>query len=222
MTHRHLPAAALFDLDGVLVDTEPVYTEIWRDIECCYPTGIENFALKIKGNTLERILDRYYPEEKVRRDVCRMLDERERDMAYPIFEGVMEFLEDLAACDVPSVIVTSSNDAKMNRLAAREPRFRSFFAAIVTDSCVTHSKPHPEPYLVGASRLGVDAAECIVFEDSFAGMEAGRAAGAAVVGLATTNPRESIVGKADAVIDGFGGLTVSSLIEMLSEGGRRF
>lgn len=222
MTHRHLPAAALFDLDGVLVDTEPVYTEIWRDIECAYPTGIENFALKIKGNTLERILDRYYPEEKVRRNVCRMLDERERDMAYPIFEGVMEFLEDLAACDVPSVIVTSSNDAKMNRLAAREPRFRSFFAAIVTDSCVTHSKPHPEPYLVGASRLGVDAAECIVFEDSFAGMEAGRAAGAAVVGLATTNPRESIVGKADAVIDGFGGLTVSSLIEMLSEGGRRF
>lgn len=222
MAKNHLPAAALFDLDGVLIDTEPVYTGIWRNIEKTFPTGIENFALKIKGTTLEQILDRYFPDAEVRSGVCRMLDESERDMDYPIFEGVMDFLEELAANGIPSVIVTSSNDAKMSRLAAREPRFRSYFSAVITDSCVTHSKPHPEPYLTGAAAAGVDAADCIVFEDSFAGMEAGRAAGAAVVGVATTNPRESIVGKAHAIIDGFGGLTVSSLLEMLSEGGRRF
>lgn len=217
MTKKHLPSAALFDLDGVLVDTEPVYTGIWRDIERAYPTGIENFALKIKGNTLAQILDSYYPDEKIRQEVCRMLVERERDMEYPVFDGVMDFLEDLARYSIPCVIVTSSNDAKMQRLADSAPRFRSYFAAVITDSCVTHSKPHPEPYLVGAASVGADPAECIVFEDSFAGMEAGRAAGAAVVGLATTNPRESIVGKADAIIDGFGGLTVASLLEMLSE-----
>lgn len=217
MTKKHLPSAALFDLDGVLVDTEPVYTGIWRDIERTYPTGIEDFALKIKGNTLAQILDRYYPDEKIRHEVCRMLVERERDMEYPLFDGVMDFLEDLSRCGIPCVIVTSSNDAKMQRLADSAPRFRSYFTAVITDSCVTHSKPHPEPYLVGAASVGADPAECIVFEDSFAGMEAGRAAGAAVVGLATTNPRESIVGKADAIIDGFGGLTVASLLEMLSE-----
>lgn len=217
MTKKHLPSAALFDLDGVLVDTEPVYTGIWRDIERTYPTGIENFALKIKGNTLAQILDRYYPDEEIRHEVCRMLVERERDMEYPLFDGVMDFLEDLACCGIPCVIVTSSNDAKMQRLADSAPRFRSYFTAVITDSCVTHSKPHPEPYLVGAASVGADPGECIVFEDSFAGMEAGRAAGAAVVGLATTNPRESIVGKADAIIDGFGGLTVASLLEMLSE-----
>lgn len=222
MTDKHLPSAALFDLDGVLIDTEPVYTAIWRDIECSYPTGIENFAMKIKGTTLEQILDRYYPDEIVQHEVCRMLVERENDMTYPVFEGVMEFLEDLAGCGIPSVIVTSSNDAKMQRLAGREPRFHSYFAAVITDSCVTHSKPHPEPYLVGASSVGASPKDCLVFEDSFAGMEAGRAAGATVIGLATTNPRESIVGKADAIIDGFGGLTVSSLLDMLSEGGRRF
>lgn len=222
MANNHKPAAALFDLDGVLIDTEPVYTGIWHKIEKVYPTGIENFALKIKGNTLAQILDIYFPDKERREGVCRMLEGCEDDMTFPIFDGVIDFLDDLSRAGIPSVIVTSSNDSKMKRLADQQPRFMSYFADIVTDSSVTHSKPHPEPYIVGAAKIGVDSADCIVFEDSFAGMAAGRAAGSAVVGVATTNPRESIVGKADAIIDGFGGLTVSSLLEMLSEGGRRF
>ena len=103
-----------------------------------------------------------------------------------------------------------------------QPSLMSFFRSVVSDSCVKHSKPHPEPYLKGAEMAGVDAEDCIVFEDSFSGMASGRAAGAAVVGLATTNPRESIVGKADVIIDSFGGLTLDGLLEMLSAAGRSF
>lgn len=216
----HLPAAVLFDLDGVLIDTEPVYTRIWTDIEKAFPTGIDDFAHKIKGNTLARILDDHFPDPEVRRGVCRLLEESEAAMEYPVFDGVIDFLEQLAQAHVPAAIVTSSGDEKMARLAARQPHFSSFFTALVTDSCVTHSKPHPEPYLKGAEMLGADPALCIVFEDSFAGMAAGRAAGAAVVGVATTNPRESIVGKADVVIDGFGGLELGELMTLLSEAGR--
>lgn len=217
-----LPEAALFDLDGVLVDTETNYTEIWRDIERVYPTGIPNFALAIKGMTLAQILNQYFPDNAVRNGVCDLLKDCEEAMTYDLFDGVVDFLEQLDAAGVPSVVVTSSNDAKMARLAANEPVFMSHFRAIVTDSCVTHSKPHPEPYLRGAEMVGVDPARCIVFEDSFSGMAAGRAAGAAVVGLATTNPRESIVGKADVIIDGFGGLTFGGLLDMLSAAGRSF
>ena len=219
---KNLPAGALFDLDGVLVDTESIYTHIWEDIERTYPTGIENFAIKIKGNTLANILNTYYPDAATSAKVCAMLDEREREMEYAIFDGVTAFLEDLREHHVPAAIVTSSNNAKMERLAKREPYFRSLFDAMVTDSCVSHSKPHPEPYMTGASMLGVAPERCIVFEDSFAGMQSGRASGAAVVALATTNPRESIVGKADTIIDGFGGLTLETLLELLSEGGRSF
>ena len=218
----HLPAAALFDLDGVLIDSETEYTRIWEDISEAYPTGIDDFARKIKGMTLTQILDEHYPDENIRQDVCRMLDIREHAMEYRVFDGVADFLEELADAGVPAVIVTSSNDEKMRRLSDMQPSLMSFFHSVVSDSCVKHSKPHPEPYLKGAEMAGVDAADCIVFEDSFSGMASGRAAGAAVVGLATTNPRESIVGKADVIIDSFGGLTLDGLLEMLSAAGRSF
>lgn len=218
---RHF-AAALFDLDGVLVDTEPVYTGIWTDIEKAFPTGIDDFARVIKGNTLAQILERYFPDPAVSEKVCAMLDEREEAMAYPLFDGVLDFLATLQEAGIPAAIVTSSNDAKMERLFGREPQLRSFFSALVTDSSVTHSKPHPEPYLVGARMLGVDPAECLVFEDSFAGMASGRAAGATVVGVATTNPRESIAGKADVLVDSLGGLSYDALLGMLSEDDRSF
>ena len=218
----HLPAAALFDLDGVLVDTETIYTRIWDEIESVFPTGIPNFAMSIKGCTLPDILSRYFPQPEVSQKVCQMLKEREEAMDYPVFEGVMNFLEELHQAHVPSAIVTSSGDAKMGRLAKREPRFYAMFDAVITDSCVTHSKPHPEPYLTGAKMLGVDAHDCIVFEDSLSGMAAGRAAGAVVVGLATTNPRETIQGKADVLVDNFRGLHLADLLDMIKESGREF
>lgn len=199
----NLPAAALFDLDGVLIDTEPVYTRIWNEIDAVHPTGIDNFALKIKGNTLPRILSQYYPDPEVQAEVCRMLAEREATMEYPIFPGVEEFLCQLDRAGIPSAIVTSSGDAKMRRLFDANPTFAAHFSALITDSSVTHSKPHPEPYLKGAEALGVDPRRCIVFEDSFAGLQAGRAAGAKVVALATTNPRERLAEVADVVIDNF-------------------
>lgn len=207
--------AALFDLDGVLVDTETLYTRIWDDIVRIYPTGIDNFAYKIKGNTLEKILSTYFPDPDTSRDIVRILREREDAMEYELFDGVAEFLAELNECGIPAAIVTSSGDAKMQRLFASLTGFRECFAAVITDSDVTHSKPHPEGYLLAATRLGADPHDCIVFEDSYAGIEAGKAAGAKVVGLATTNPRETLIDKADHVIDSFAGVSAKSLFEDL-------
>lgn len=208
-------SAALFDLDGVLIDTEPTYTRIWSDIESHFPTGIENFALKIKGNTLPRILSTYFPDENVQQQVRQMLFEREEAMEYELFEGAMDFLEDLAVHNIPAAIVTSSGDAKMQRIFNAKPRFASMFKALVTDSCVSRSKPDPECYLTGARMLGFDAGHCFVFEDSYAGLQAGRASGATVVALATSNPRESLIDKADIVVDSIMDLSVERLLESL-------
>ena len=73
--------ACLFDLDGVLVDSERIYTKIWEAIERQWPTGIENFAYKIKGTTLEDILERYFPED-VRNEVTNELIRLEGMMIY--------------------------------------------------------------------------------------------------------------------------------------------
>lgn len=194
------PAGALFDLDGVLIDTEGIYTDIWKDIESHFPTGIPDFAHVIKGNTLPRILDTYFrPEDHA--EIRHMLKEREDAMDYPVFPGVMNFLHYLADQGIPAAIVTSSGDVKMDLITKREPAFMACFKAVITDSKVEHSKPHPDPYIKGAQALGVDPRQCMVFEDSYSGLEAGRAAGATVVALATTNPRDTLIDKADLVID---------------------
>ena len=199
--------AALFDLDGVIVDTESIYTDFWDDIDRRYPTGVDNFARVIKGNTLARILDTYF-DENLRDEILVLLKEQEESMRYRLFDGVSDFLDRLIENDIPKAIVTSSNDRKMSKLFSQIPELRPKFDAIITDAMVERSKPDPQGYLIAAEKLGVNPSDCVVFEDSFAGLEAGRRAGAYVVALATTNPRESLYEKADEVIDSFIGYDI--------------
>lgn len=208
-------AGALFDLDGVLIDSETEYTRIWGEIEARFPTGIADFPLVIKGTTLPHILDTYFADEPVRTQVVEMLHDRENRMEYRPIAGALEFLDTLAANGIPAAIVTSSNTEKMDNLYRQLPGFRERFATVITSCDVTRSKPDPEGYLLAAGRLGLEPEKCCVFEDSFSGLEAGRRAGGAVVALATTNPRHTLVDKANAVIDNFNDLSASILRSLL-------
>ena len=105
--------------------------------------------------------------------------------------------------------MTSSDRRKMEALYRQHPNFTSHFQAIVTGDMVSHAKPAPECFLLGASLIGVDIHDCVVFEDSLKGLEAGRASGAHVVGLATTLSRTVIKDKADEVIDNFIGYNLN-------------
>ncbi len=105
-------------------------------------------------------------------------------MQYPVYPGVMEFLRELRESGVPSAIVTSSDNVKMDLLFARRPELRGMIDALVTGSMVTRSKPDPEGYLKGAGLIGVPIERCYVFEDSMQGLQAGRSSGAKVIGIA--------------------------------------
>ncbi|MDE7426960.1 MAG: HAD-IA family hydrolase [Muribaculaceae bacterium] len=194
------PHAALFDLDGVLIDSETLYTRFWSEIERRYPTGIEDFAHVIKGNTLSRILDTYYPDEELRRKVVADLKAFEAGMQYEIFEGVLDYFDRLDRAGWKKAIVTSSNPEKMERLFTQLPQLKERVDVVITDKDVTRSKPDPEGYQLAAARLGCKPADCIVYEDSLAGLSAGNAAGCAVVALATTLPAERLHGKAHLVV----------------------
>lgn len=198
--------AALFDLDGVLIDSETLYTRFWENVGKVHKLPSPTFAYDIKGTTLDDILTTYFPEPDVRRSVDNLLHKFENEIVYPIFPGALEFVDKLRDRGVKTVIVTSSDNKKMDFLFAQHPDFASHFDAIVTAADVTHSKPHPEPYLVGAAKAGADAKECLVFEDSFQGLESGRRAGSRVIGLSTTNRAEAIEGKAEMVVDSLGEL----------------
>lgn len=199
--------AALFDLDGVLIDSESIYTVFWNRMNELFPTGIDNFAYVIKGTTLPQILDRYFPDPKVQAELRVYLKKQEAEMVYRIFPGVERFLRALKEKGIPTAIVTSSNDAKMKVLFDSLPGFRDYFDVVVTDTDVTRSKPDPQGYMLAAERLGVPSEHCVVFEDSRAGLEAGRRAGGKVVAVATTLTHEDIAGCGDIVIDSFEELT---------------
>ena len=86
---------------------------------------------------------------------------------------------------------------------------------ILTADMFTHSKPHPECFLLGAEIFGANIDNCVVFEDSFHGLEAGNRAGMKVIGLATTNPASAIMDKATIVIPDFVGFTYEKMIGVL-------
>lgn len=191
---------ALFDLDGVLVDSEGIYTEFWKEIDKDFPTGVDNFALVIKGTTLKNILATYFSEDDYP-EILRRLKKQEQEMVYRLFAGAEEVLTRLRAEGWRIAIVTSSNPAKMDGLFTQVPKLRTLVDTVITDQDVQRSKPDPQGYLLAASRLGCNPADCLVFEDSLQGIEAGHRSGARVIGIATTNSRSTVEEVADLTLD---------------------
>ena len=100
-------------------------------------------------------------------------------------------------------IVTSSNELKMANVYAVHPELKELVDRILTAEMFTRSKPAPDCFLLGAEVFDTVPENCVVFEDSFHGLEAGNAAGMTVVGLSTTNPAEAIRDKCKLVIPDF-------------------
>lgn len=205
----------LFDLDGVLIDSERLYTKIWGAIEEQWPTGVDNFAYKIKGTTLEDILDHYFPDERVRSEVVKELYRLEGLMIYTPLPGAVEFIDALRERKIPVALVTSSNDLKMQHLWSDMPGFKEKFDVIITGDEVTHSKPNPEGYLTAARRIGVAPERCAVFEDSLQGVKAGKVAGSYVVGVEGTLKAEDIAPFSDVVVNAVADVDIDDLMEKL-------
>ena len=197
--------AALFDLDGVVFDTEPQYTVFWgqqcREFHPEHP-GLEH---EIKGQTLVQIYDAWFsgPLAERQAEITERLTRFEQQMSYDYIAGFVEYITDLRQHGVKTAVVTSSNQPKMEAVYQSHPEFCELFDAILTSEDFERSKPDPDCYLKAAARLGVSKDDCVVFEDSFNGLKSGRAAGMYVVGLATTNSADAIAPLCDEVIDDY-------------------
>ena len=197
--------AALFDLDGVVFDTEPQYTVFWgaqcREFHPEHP-GLEH---EIKGQTLVQIYEAWFsgPLTGKQALITERLNRFEQQMSYDYVPGFEAFIRSLRQQGVRTAVVTSSNQVKMQAVYHRHPDFQSLFDAILTSEDFDRSKPDPDCYLKAARRLQVSITDCVVFEDSFNGLKSGRAAGMRVVGLATTNPAEAIRPYCDLVVSDY-------------------
>ena len=207
--------AALFDLDGVVFDTEPQYTVFWGSQCRLYHPEHPGLEHEIKGSTLDQIYGRWWSGEleKEREAVTQRLNEFEAQMDYTYINGLEAFINDLHQHGVKTAVVTSSNQPKMQSVFKARPEFKELFDAILTSEDFAESKPSPDCYLRGAARFGVEPSECVVLEDSFNGLKSGRAAGMFVVGLTTTNKKEDIEPLSDIQMADYEGFNYEALIQ---------
>jgi HAD superfamily hydrolase (TIGR01509 family) len=209
--------AALFDLDGVVFDTEPQYSIFWGSQCRLYHPEHPGLEHEIKGQTLTQIYDQWFsgPLLKEQPIITQRLNDYEAQMHYDYIDGFEQLIADLHAHDVKTAVVTSSNLPKMQAVYRYQPKFRELFDAILTSEDFERSKPDPDCYLKAAARLGAQTSECIVFEDSFNGLRSGRAAQMAVVGLATTNPVDAIRELSDIQISDYRNMDFNQLSSLL-------
>ena len=205
----------LFDLDGVVLDTESQYTVLWNNIGKKYGDVGEIGRLS-KGQTLTHILDTYFKgQTELQKHIIEELYEFEQNMSYAPIPGVMEFMKQLKAASVRTAVVTSSNKAKMENVYRHYPDFKDIVGHVFTSESFTRSKPDPECFLMAMRALGGTPEDTVVFEDSVNGLKAARASGATVVGLVTSNPREVVEPLSDYAINDFTSMSLDRLKEML-------
>jgi HAD superfamily hydrolase (TIGR01509 family) len=183
----------LFDMDGLLVDTEP----LWFEVESSVMDRLGGSwgsadQQALVGGSLNRSLD--YLLGKATRPASRqvvarwMLDgmvELLSTRPVPVLPGARELIAEVAAAGVPYGLVTSSEGPIM---AAVLDRLEITFPVTVCGDDVSHSKPDPEPYLLAAAKVGADPRQCVALEDSPNGVAAAEAAGCVTVAVPSLVP----------------------------------
>ena len=178
--------AVVFDMDGVVIDTKPGIEAFWQ-----------RWA-NTKGFTIsEKVMDDYIhgcPVWFTIEKVFPMLTEAERTaliddihvtedrVSYELISGIHDILVKLLDHDVPVGLVTSGYMKKVSKVFA-DLTLDGFFRELVTADMVEHGKPHPEPYLLAAEKLGIKPDGCVVFEDSISGITSAAKAGMYPVGI---------------------------------------
>ena len=194
--------AALFDMDGTLIDSTPAVDRSW--IRWGQEWGIhDSFREGMHGRPARSLIAELVASDQVEEALAHVQQLELADVdGITVLEGAAELISSLS--DDRRAIVTSCN----RELAPVRLRAAGFSApsVVVTIDDTPRGKPNPDLFLEGARRLGVDAADCVVFEDAPAGLAAGRAAGCFTVGIAGTHPAHEL--DADLVVRSLTQVTV--------------
>jgi HAD superfamily hydrolase (TIGR01509 family) len=200
-----LGAGLLFDIDGTLMESDPIHLKAFSEVFSPYGHVIDHeiFATHIQGFANEAIGAHFLPDLPVERRK-EILDYKEalfREMVAESIEplaGLMDLLEWARLNAVPTISVTNAPRANAD-LIIDGIKARSYFDYIVSADELAHGKPHPLPYLEGLRLLDAVAEHSVAFEDSRTGITSAVAAGITTVGLATGLPESELI-KAGATL----------------------
>lgn len=178
---------AIFDMDGVLFDTEKLYQETWGELAA--KRGIrlpQSFVKAISGTSGDRmvqVIEEYYqtsdgrvPDGAAIAKECMERMQRKLAVQVPVKQGVVEILEYFRQKDIRLAVASSSSVQQITSNLSISG-IGQYFRQIVSGAEVCHGKPAPDIFLTAAGKIGCKPEECLVFEDSENGVRAGRAAG---------------------------------------------
>ena len=185
-TTNTFPAAILFDHDGTLVDTEPVWAAAKVALAAEFGgTWTEQDTLDCLGLSMQFTLDRLrergvnLPDEEINNLLVAKVHEALAQQPVEFLPGIERFLAEVREAQIPAAVVTNAATSVARRTANAAPE--GTFSVVIGNDETTHPKPDPQPYLLAAERLGVDPTQCVAIEDSPSGVRSATAAGMRVI-----------------------------------------
>ena len=185
-TTNIFPAAILFDHDGTLVDTEPVWAAAKVALAAEFGgTWTEQDTLDCLGLSMQFTLDRLrergvnLPDEEINNLLVAKVHETLAQQPVEFLPGIERFLAEVREAQIPAAVVTNATTSVARRTANAAPE--GTFSVVIGNDETTHPKPDPQPYLLAAERLGVDPTQCVALEDSPSGVRSATAAGMRVI-----------------------------------------
>ena len=171
--------AIIFDMDGLMIDSERVTLECYQErLKDMNLTMDEEFYKTLLGKPIKGIYQRFYdvygndfPIENVIQDVHQLMAERFETEGVPVKKGLVELLHYLKDNNYKTIVATSSNRDRVDKILA-QAKITEFFDDSICGDEVTKGKPNPEVFLKSCQKLGVNVDEAIVLEDSEAGIQA--------------------------------------------------
>ena len=197
--------AFLFDLDGVLLNSEIVYQQYWEKVALEFGKDPLVFPFQIKGADTDSIVSNYIPANDRTRIKQGFLD-LQLHMQYDLFDGVLEFIQESQKRNIRTAIVTSSDKAKLEVVYSQHPIFYKIIDVVVTADDIQNKKPAPDCWIKASEKLGVNIKHCVIFEDSTNGQKSALASGGYVVGLTTTHHIDEIKPLCHYIIGGLADL----------------
>jgi len=212
--------AAIFDMDGTLIDNTPYHFKSWQALYKKYGKGElskETYYKEISGVPVMETIRRVFGEGRTDAQLQDLLNEKEeyyRHTYAPFLApliGLENFLTELKNAGIKMAMGTSATVADIDFVLNKIP-IRNCFDAIINATMVTKPKPDPQVYLKAAHALNILPENCVVFEDSLAGIKSGINAGMKVVGITTGHTRAELEGAhVNLVIDDYSDLTVQKI-----------
>ena len=211
----------LLDFDGVVVNSEPLYEKAMNIQFKKYGIQVEaEDWLFFKGKDAKAVFSYIHDKYDAQIDIDKMRADYGVDL-FKEFKINMRFIpgfvEFYHSCldEFSDLIITSTSREVMDWTFENVP-VDNIFSGMITSSEVENTKPHPEPYLKGAEKIGIPIEKCIVIEDSVNGIRAGKASGAKVIGITTTFPAE-VIHEADLIVNSYDELSPEILKELIEK-----